>query len=136
MDTSGKKVKPVIAHIFKHDGLSFGIEICADHCTGTLVKAAKKSVDVQVLVSCGMSFSRFNMAVNKGGIAFHCDGNLKPPKNKLGFTAFVSNANKESTVLRPSDKVQGLIEGCSHRRLGYDPAALVAEGVTRGRKSR
>ncbi|GIW73277.1 MAG: hypothetical protein KatS3mg102_2819 [Planctomycetota bacterium] len=102
VDASGKNLKPVIAHTFEHEGVTFGVEICADHCNATLAKAARQPVDIQVLVSCGACFSSRGMAVRRGGIALHCDGNAEPPKNEFGFTAFVVDDDKKPTIPKPS----------------------------------
>lgn len=65
----------------------FGLEICADHGNGRLKKALRasagtqKSVDVQLIASCGMQPNDDAIAARAGGWVFNCDGwNGKPDK--------------------------------------------------------
>ncbi len=61
-------------YTFKHDGIQFGIEICADSCSlaRTTSQNGSKGLDIQILSSCG---DRYTIsALRRGGYFICSDG--------------------------------------------------------------
>lgn len=73
------------SNLFTHWGVSFGIEVCADHNQ----KFARKevgdgnNVDIHCLLSAGMTPSAFNVAVGDGGVVIHNDGSTSPASQSV-----------------------------------------------------
>jgi hypothetical protein len=63
---------------FNCGGLNIGVEICLDHSRkrllGYLSEGKIKELDIQIVVSCGMSLKKDSAATKQGGILFNCDG--------------------------------------------------------------
>lgn len=76
VDDKGKViVKAVVSNTFEHAGLSFGIEICADHNNRALAKNyGGKRIDVHILISCGARLYGPDVVARIGGIALSTDG--------------------------------------------------------------
>lgn len=108
----GKPVKAVICNLFKYENLEFGIEICADHSVdgkGVITKeCAGKTVDIHLLVSCGMFILGPSIAARPGGFIIHTDGgNTTGPnlqKTGLGWVKCTAKGKFE-----PDPKKQNLI---------------------------
>ncbi len=78
--------------LFTFQGISFGVEVCADHAAGELHKAVvgqvgdapptnpgATGVDVQILVACGTDpMNRTISACRAGGFFVHCEGAINP----------------------------------------------------------
>ncbi|WAS95659.1 hypothetical protein [Nannocystis punicea] len=69
------------AGIFDLDGITWGLEICLDHdgeAGGRLLNSPQlpgaAEVQVQLVVSCGMSIVEENVVAKQGGYVFGCDG--------------------------------------------------------------
>lgn len=60
--------------ILRVNGLLIGLEICLDHSIGVLANL-KVPVDVQIIVSAGMSIGSGPSAVKSGGSIYLVDGN-------------------------------------------------------------
>lgn len=77
--------------LFSHEGIQFGVEVCADHANGELYKSvvgitgdagptrpAATGLDVQILVACGTEpMPRLISAVRTGGYFVHCEGSIQ-----------------------------------------------------------
>ena len=107
-----EELKAVDSNTFKHAGLHFGIEICADHCNQALVKAcagSEEEVDVQILVSCGMRLFSDSIAARKGGVAIHIDGaNPKEANMKkicFGWQSVTAVSKKGKKTLTPLEYI-------------------------------
>jgi hypothetical protein len=78
----GKPENAVVSNTYKHEGIEFGVEICADHGSKVLATTGKK-VDVQILISCGAKFMPSGMSLKEGGVAVQCEGSFdKDDTNK------------------------------------------------------
>lgn len=64
--------------IFKLDGITFGLEVCADHGVGRLKKAKPQAgdtfVQIQLVPSGGVTISPARVAALKGGLVCNVDG--------------------------------------------------------------
>ena len=73
---------------------SVGVEICADH--GSLKDRDKcTDLDLQIVISCGMTLSWNSLAIHEGGLAFLCDG-AEPKQVLQPYPLVMSSLNKES----------------------------------------
>lgn len=63
---------------FNCGGLNIGVEICLDHSRkrlfNYLCEKKIKELDIQIVISCGMSLRKDSAATKQGGILFNCDG--------------------------------------------------------------
>lgn len=58
--------------VFEWQGMRIGVEICADH--GDLREGGEKQLDLQILVSAGMSLFDYSIVLKDYGYALRCDG--------------------------------------------------------------
>lgn len=117
VDLDGNTIKPLVSNTFKFKRLKFGIEICIDHSKGVLKKniGDNDTVDVQIVISCGMKLKPKAIVARKGGIAMHIDGNNKKgpamKKTCFGFYKVSENGDligavggSKNTVYGPDNK--------------------------------
>jgi hypothetical protein len=73
-----RNVKLVTNNMLEFDGLRIGLEICLDHRMGALWKSLKYKednlVDVQLIISAGMSIERGPNPIKPGGVVYLTDG--------------------------------------------------------------
>lgn len=71
-------VQTITYSTFNCGGLNIGVEICLDHSRkrllGYLSEKKIKELDIQIVISCGMSLRKDSAATKQGGILFNCDG--------------------------------------------------------------
>lgn len=74
--------------ILEYEGLKIGVEICLDHSRQRLVNHLYKNsndfVDLQIVISCGMSVREKSVIAKQGGYIFNCDGEYELHNNKKG----------------------------------------------------
>lgn len=74
--------------ILEYEGLKIGIEICLDHSRQRLVnhlyKNPKDYVDLQIVISCGMSVREKSVIAKQDGYIFNCDGEYELRNNEKG----------------------------------------------------
>lgn len=74
--------------ILEYEGLKIGVEICLDHSRQRLVNHLYRNpndyVDLQIVISCGMSVREKSVIAKQGGYIFNCDGEYELHNNKKG----------------------------------------------------
>ena len=74
--------------ILEYEGLKIGFEICLDHSRQRLVnhlyRNSKDLVDLQIVISCGMSVREKSVVAKQGGYIFNCDGEYELHNSKKG----------------------------------------------------
>lgn len=92
--------------IFTLDGITFGLEICADHALQRLRTAVRETgdayVQVQIVPACGTWIIPARVATLKGGLVFGVDGGSKtmpfaPDKPEDGYHSALYMVTSEDT---------------------------------------
>ena len=95
--------------------LIFGLEICADHgeskLKNALASAQQPPVDIQLIVSAGMTIGTAAIAVRAGGYLFNCDG-------------FDFGSGRRLSFIGNSDKVE-FTDPAASETISYEPHSEV-----------
>ena len=94
--------------VFTDGGVTYGVEVCLDHLKKRLkLSKGLKTIDIQLVPSCGMYLVDDAIVAKPGGYAFNVDGYANYDTKVLGFNSKLRKAGTGDVAASATHAVDG-----------------------------